>query len=316
MPATSRLASAHLSRLALGSRGGRIYRDAYGVPHVRATDVLDLARGPGVRHGARPRPGSWSTSAAGPPAPPPRCSARRCWPGTSGPGGPGSSTPPSGRSTASSEETRAFVTAYVEGVNAGLARATRPSSSRLGIEPAAVGAVDAARRLPRPAPALRQRARQAVAPAGPRRARRRRGAAVPRPGRTVSGSNAWAVGGARTASGHAADRRRPAPGLRVAGRLRPGAARLEDPDDAFDVFGFTFPGVPGVQHFAHAGEVAWAITNAVADYQDVYEESARRRRRRPRGDHRGPGRRPGDDRGPGDRARAALRGRPRARVGG
>jgi penicillin amidase len=35
----------------------------------------------------------------------------------------------------------------------------------------------------------------------------------------------------------------------------------------------TFPGVPGVQHFAHAGEVAWAITNAAADYQDIYEES-------------------------------------------
>ena len=33
--------------------------------------------------------------------------------------------------------------------------------------------------------------------------------------------------------------------------------------------GYTFVGVPGVQHFAHAGEVAWAITNACADYQDV-----------------------------------------------
>ena len=30
--------------------------------------------------------------------------------------------------------------------------------------------------------------------------------------------------------------------------------------------------MPGVQHFAHAGEVAWAITNAMADYQDVYVE--------------------------------------------
>ena len=28
-----------------------------------------------------------------------------------------------------------------------------------------------------------------------------------------------------------------------------------------------------MQHFAHAGEVAWAITNAVADYQDIFEES-------------------------------------------
>lgn len=51
--------------------------------------------------------------------------------------------------------------------------------------------------------------------------------------------------------------------------------RLACPE--FDVAGFTFPGVPGVQHFAHAGEVAWAITNAMADYQDVYVERLERR---------------------------------------
>jgi penicillin amidase len=50
-----------------------------------------------------------------------------------------------------------------------------------------------------------------------------------------------------------------------------------DPDDAFDVVGFTFPGVPGVQHFAHAGEVAWGITNPMADYQDVFEVRLERR---------------------------------------
>jgi penicillin amidase len=44
----------------------------------------------------------------------------------------------------------------------------------------------------------------------------------------------------------------------------------EDPEDAFDVVGFTFAGLPGVQHFAHAGEVAWAITNGMADYQDLF----------------------------------------------
>ncbi len=43
----------------------------------------------------------------------------------------------------------------------------------------------------------------------------------------------------------------------------------EDPDDSFDVVGLAFVGVPGVPHFAHAGEVAWAITNAAADYQEV-----------------------------------------------
>jgi len=85
----------------------------------------------------------------------------------------------------------------------------------------------------------------------------------------ASGSNAWAVGGARTASGLpliGGDPHRvfESPGVYAQVRLA---------TDDLDVFGFTFPGVPGVQHFAHAGEVAWAITNAVADYQDVYEES-------------------------------------------
>ncbi|GAA4105620.1 hypothetical protein GCM10023066_56160 [Nocardioides kongjuensis] len=45
-----------------------------------------------------------------------------------------------------------------------------------------------------------------------------------------------------------------------------------DPDDPFDVAGLTFVGVPGVQHFGHAGGVAWGITNAVADDEDVYAE--------------------------------------------
>ncbi|WP_203900261.1 GNAT family N-acetyltransferase [Virgisporangium aliadipatigenens] len=40
----------------------------------------------------------------------------------------------------------------------------------------------------------------------------------------------------------------------------------------FDVVGFAFPGVPGVPHFGHAGSVAWSITNAMADYQDLYVE--------------------------------------------
>ena len=50
--------------------------------------------------------------------------------------------------------------------------------------------------------------------------------------------------------------------------------RLACPE--FDVAGFAFPGVPGVPHFGHAGEVAWAVTNAMADYQDVYREELRR----------------------------------------
>ncbi|MDG4819315.1 penicillin acylase family protein [Micromonospora sp. WMMD956] len=50
--------------------------------------------------------------------------------------------------------------------------------------------------------------------------------------------------------------------------------RLACPE--FDVLGFAFPGVPGLPHFGHAGDVAWAVTNAMADYQDVYRERLRR----------------------------------------
>ncbi|WP_088979658.1 penicillin acylase family protein [Micromonospora coxensis] len=45
--------------------------------------------------------------------------------------------------------------------------------------------------------------------------------------------------------------------------------------DEFDVVGLAFPGVPGLPHFGHAGEVAWAVTNAMADYQDLYREQLR-----------------------------------------
>ncbi|MFC0096719.1 penicillin acylase family protein [Micromonospora marina] len=50
--------------------------------------------------------------------------------------------------------------------------------------------------------------------------------------------------------------------------------RLACPE--FDVVGLAFPGVPGVPHFGHTGHVAWAVTNAMADYQDLYRERLRR----------------------------------------
>ncbi|MFT4235168.1 MAG: penicillin acylase family protein, partial [Microbacterium sp.] len=88
----------------------------------------------------------------------------------------------------------------------------------------------------------------------------------------ASGSNAWAVTGERTASGLpiiAGDPHRAAefPGVYQQVHLAcPG----------FDVIGLTFPGVPGVQHFGHAGDVAWGITNAMADYQDLFVEQLTR----------------------------------------
>lgn len=88
------------------------------------------------------------------------------------------------------------------------------------------------------------------------------------------GSNAVAVTGARTASGLPL----------VAGdphRLleRPGVyqqVRLVAAGEGVDVVGLAFPGVPGVAHFGHTGTVAWAVTNAMAEYQDLYRERLRR----------------------------------------
>ena len=85
------------------------------------------------------------------------------------------------------------------------------------------------------------------------------------------GSNAWAVTGARTRSGLpmiAGDSHRT---LDFPGVYQ--QVRLACPE--FDVIGLSFPGVPGIQHFGHTGEVAWAITNAMADYQDLYLEELR-----------------------------------------
>ena len=50
--------------------------------------------------------------------------------------------------------------------------------------------------------------------------------------------------------------------------------RLACPE--FDVVGLAFAGVPGTPHFAHAGDVAWGITNAMSDCHDVFVEELRR----------------------------------------
>ncbi len=101
----------------------------------------------------------------------------------------------------------------------------------------------------------------------------------------TSGSNAWVVTGARTASGLpmiAGDPHRVIEAPNVYQQVR-----LSCPD--FDVLGLAFPGVPGIPHFGHAGSVAWAITNAMADYQDLFVEDLQRaddgsvRARGPRG---------------------------------
>ncbi len=88
----------------------------------------------------------------------------------------------------------------------------------------------------------------------------------------LGGSNSWALSGARTASGFpllAGDPHRvlELPNVYV-------QVHLAGPE--FDVIGLAFPGVPGVPHFGQTRDLAWCVTNAQADYQDLFIERFRR----------------------------------------
>jgi penicillin amidase len=247
----------------------RIYRDEWGVPHVRATSVLDLAHGQGE---VTARDRSWQlefqrrratgTTAAvfGPSGLPWDRFARRT----------GIVATARSAHARLAPETRDFVAAYVDGVNAGL-HADALELEALGIEPArwedwtplAVFHAQHILFASLPGKLWTARAREVLGDDAE---------LLSHEGPLSSGSNAWAVGGARTASGFplvAGDPHRTieSPGVYQQVRLA---------CEEFDVVGFAFPGVPGVPHFAHAGEVAWAITNAMSDYQDVYAERLRR----------------------------------------
>lgn len=256
----------------------RLFRDAWGVPHVRAGSVTDLADGQGevtardrtwqLEHLRRRATGTTAEVLGAPALPWDRLARRTCLVDVA-----------RRASDALSPETRAFVAAYVAGVNDGLAAVTREGRvaelDRLGIDPQPWEdwtplAVFLAQHLlfaSLPGKLWAHRAREVLGDEA---------RLLSHEGPSASGSNAWAVGGERTASGAplvGGDPHRviEAPGVYLQVRLA-----CEDPDDAFDVVGFAFPGVPGVQHFAHAGEVAWAITNGMADYQDVFRERLRR----------------------------------------
>jgi len=81
------------------------------------------------------------------------------------------------------------------------------------------------------------------------------------------GSNNWALAGGRTESGLpllAGDPHRPLelPNVYVQGHLS---------CPQWDVLGLAIPGVPGFSHFGHNARVAWCITHAMADDQDLYQ---------------------------------------------
>ena len=85
---------------------------------------------------------------------------------------------------------------------------------------------------------------------------------------TAGGSNSWVVSGSRTASGKPI----------LAGDSH---RALDTPNvyyqnhitcPEFDVVGLSFPGVPGFPHFGHNAWVSWCVTHLGADYQDLYVE--------------------------------------------
>ncbi|MBB2745242.1 UNVERIFIED_ORG: penicillin amidase [Microbispora rosea subsp. rosea] len=292
----------------------RVYRDAWGIPHLRAGDPYELAFAQG-RVTALDR--AWQieverrratgTSAAilGPDAVPWDRFARqarladtaeRCL-------------------HALDDDTARWLSAYVDGVNAGLPEgarrapefgateatrpeAVRPEAARHGVAghgatglettgPAAeLGAagLDAAGIAPGrwepwtpmaiwlshhilfahfPAKLWREAVAERLGPEAV--------ALFAADGPGTGGSNGWLVPADRTATGAALIAGDPHRFIEDPGFYQ--QIRLACPE--FDVVGLAVPGVPGIAHFGHAGSVAWAITNAMADYQDLYRERLR-----------------------------------------
>jgi penicillin G amidase len=86
------------------------------------------------------------------------------------------------------------------------------------------------------------------------------------------GSNGWLIDGTMTASGSPLIAGDPHRYLQLPGSYQ----QIRLACDEFDVVGLAIPGVPGIAHFGHTGGVAWGITNAMADTQDLYRERLRR----------------------------------------
>jgi penicillin amidase len=83
-----------------------------------------------------------------------------------------------------------------------------------------------------------------------------------------AGSNSWALDGSHTASGRPLVAGDPHRMVEVPGVYAQG--HLSCPD--FDAVGLSFVGVPGFPHFGRTAELAWCVTNANGDYQDLYVE--------------------------------------------
>ncbi|WP_394553669.1 penicillin acylase family protein [Agromyces sp. MMS24-JH15] len=180
------------------------------------------------------------------------------------------------------DDDRAWVDAYVRGVNAGLpaGRAAAPEFAELDGVEAFAGHPVAASPWPAWAPLGVFLVAHVLFSPFPNllwrfHVRRQLGDALVdafTPGApSGAGSNAWAIHGSRTASGAPILAGDPHRLLELPGVYQ--QVRLACPD--YDVVGLAFPGVPGVQQFGHTGSAAWGITNAMAHGVDVFAERLR-----------------------------------------
>ncbi|MFB7393092.1 penicillin acylase family protein [Streptomyces sp. NPDC056191] len=253
-----------------------VYRDAWGVPHLRAADQDELAFAQGrvtardrawqlevERHRAQGTTAAflgaaergWDTFA--------RRSrladtARRCFE----------------RLEREDPATAAWVRAYVDGVNDGLAEgaARAPEFTETGLAPGrwepwtplAVWLTTHILFAGFPTKLWREEVARRLGEEWTELF------ATDGPG--TSGSNGWLVAGDRTASGAALVAGDPHRFIEAPGVYQ--QIRLACP--AYDVVGIAVPGIPGLAHFGHTGPAAWAITNAMSDYQDLYRERLRR----------------------------------------
>ncbi|MFG1627552.1 GNAT family N-acetyltransferase [Kribbella sp. NPDC049227] len=250
----------------------RVFRDAYGVPHLRAGDPLALVYLQGTNAAADR---AWQLELE-----------RRRFLGTSAAflGAEAAGWDVFARQArladtaqrcfeALDEQTRDWITAYVEGVNLALpgGAARAPEFAQTGLtlqewEPwAPLGIWLAVHVLFAGFPSKLWRTHVArtlgddkidlFTSEGPR----------------TAGSNGWMIPGSLSSSGQAIVAGDPHRYIESPGVYQ--QIRLSCPE--YDVLGLAVPGIPGVAHFGHTGEVAWAITNAMADYQDLYAEQLR-----------------------------------------
>ena len=85
---------------------------------------------------------------------------------------------------------------------------------------------------------------------------------------TGGGSNNWAIAPGRTSTGRPLLAGDPHRLFEMPGMY----AQLHIACPDFDAIGLSVPGVPGFPHFAHNGHVAWCVTHAFVDIHDLFVE--------------------------------------------